>query len=261
MTNVLMIGREVKRVALDFDAPVGKTWEPRLRSPERDFPACPTCGPVSGSGHGRDSAGREKGDGLTPAARQIEETFYALHLPNGPVREIYRWDNKISQDEVDNLVAQQRLSTWIRDDSERGGHWEQLPRDAAEVNEIQSRGGLDSFDALDRWKLVRYRCERLGIVPECPECNGHGDIATDEEREAADNWQFPEPPEGPGWQMWQTVTEGGPVSPVFETPTELAQWLADNEKGVAGEAFEWGEWMRIILGKAWGMDMQTNKLV
>ncbi len=37
-----------------------------------------------------------------------------------------------------------------------------------------------------------------------------------------------DPPEGSGWQMWETVSEGSPVSPVFETAEELARWLADN---------------------------------
>jgi hypothetical protein len=34
-------------------------------------------------------------------------------------------------------------------------------------------------------------------------------------------------PEGDGWQMWETVSEGSPISPVFATPEELARWLAD----------------------------------
>ena len=32
-----------------------------------------------------------------------------------------------------------------------------------------------------------------------------------------------------GWQMYETVTEGTPISPVFATAEELAHWLADNE--------------------------------
>lgn len=30
------------------------------------------------------------------------------------------------------------------------------------------------------------------------------------------------------WQVYQTVSEGYPVSPPFETPEELAQWLSEN---------------------------------
>jgi len=37
-----------------------------------------------------------------------------------------------------------------------------------------------------------------------------------------------EPPEGVGWQMWEDTSEGSPISPVFKTAEELAQWLEDN---------------------------------
>jgi hypothetical protein len=35
-----------------------------------------------------------------------------------------------------------------------------------------------------------------------------------------------EPPPGDGYQLWETVTEGSPISPVFATPDELAEWMA-----------------------------------
>ena len=39
---------------------------------------------------------------------------------------------------------------------------------------------------------------------------------------------MPELPEGTryGWQMYETVSEGSPVSPVFATKDELAEWLS-----------------------------------
>lgn len=33
-----------------------------------------------------------------------------------------------------------------------------------------------------------------------------------------------EPPDGEGWQLWQTVSDG-PISPVFETAAELIEWM------------------------------------
>lgn len=35
-----------------------------------------------------------------------------------------------------------------------------------------------------------------------------------------------EPPEGEGWQVWETVSEGSPISPVFATAEELARHLS-----------------------------------
>lgn len=43
-----------------------------------------------------------------------------------------------------------------------------------------------------------------------------------------------EPLEGPGWQMWEAVTEGSPISPVCDSAESLAHWLADNKVGASG---------------------------
>jgi hypothetical protein len=34
-----------------------------------------------------------------------------------------------------------------------------------------------------------------------------------------------DPPTGKGYQMWETVTEGSPVTPVFTNAEDLAHWL------------------------------------
>jgi hypothetical protein len=38
------------------------------------------------------------------------------------------------------------------------------------------------------------------------------------------NWRPYDPPTGPGYQLWETLTEGSPISPVFETAEKLAGW-------------------------------------
>ena len=55
------------------------------------------------------------------------------------------------------------------------------------------------------------------------------------------------PPTGDGWQLWETVTEGSPISPVFATPEELADWLvsADNDTSITkGTTRE--QWLAMI---------------
>ena len=44
---------------------------------------------------------------------------------------------------------------------------------------------------------------------------------------------MPEIPEGTpyGWQMYETVSEGSPISPIFRTKEELADWLASPAAG------------------------------
>src|ERR1035437_1164735 len=54
---------------------------------------------------------------------------------------------------------------------------------------------------------------------DCPACQGHGNIATAEQRAIL------EVPTGEGWQVWETVSEGSPITPVFATDVELIDWL------------------------------------
>lgn len=41
----------------------------------------------------------------------------------------------------------------------------------------------------------------------------------------ADAWEPTSPPEGEGWQYWETVSDGSPISPVFGTAEQLSHWL------------------------------------
>jgi len=48
------------------------------------------------------------------------------------------------------------------------------------------------------------------------------------------------------YMMYQITSEGTPISPAFETPEELAQWLFDNKVGAFANltaGYEW--WLRI----------------
>ena len=48
-------------------------------------------------------------------------------------------------------------------------------------------------------------------------------------------------------QMYETTTEGTPMSPVFAQAEELAQWLADHEISVFGDNLATKEqWLKII---------------
>lgn len=47
--------------------------------------------------------------------------------------------------------------------------------------------------------------------------------------------------------MYETVTEGTPISPAFETPEELATWLADNgASAFGGEGASYESWLAMI---------------
>jgi hypothetical protein len=87
-----------------------------------------------------------------------------------------RWHDKITQDEVDALVAAGRLRKW----TESG--WQSVPRTAAEVNAANAEGAKHDHeldhDGINRGILIETRAKRLGVWGLCPSCEGHGTVFT-----------------------------------------------------------------------------------
>lgn len=62
------------------------------------------------------------------------------------------------------------------------------------------------------------------------------------------------------YMMFETSTEGTPVSPPFETPEALAQWMVANNKDVwAGQKLTYDEWLEICSGAATVLPSVTKK--
>lgn len=92
------------------------------------------------------------------------------------------------------------------------------------------------------WKLIEQILHETGHATDeytCPDCDDGFSHAV---KALADAWEETEPPEGPGWQMWETCSEGSPISPVFETAEELAGYLAKTQK----ENVSADGWLRVI---------------
>lgn len=54
------------------------------------------------------------------------------------------------------------------------------------------------------------------------------------------------------YMMYETTSEGTPISPAFETPEELARWLADNEASAfSNDTATYEQWLRMIRGPGW----------
>ena len=54
------------------------------------------------------------------------------------------------------------------------------------------------------------------------------------------------PPTGEGYQLWETTSEGSPVSPVFQTMDELCEWCADNATTFASFKASKEEWREML---------------
>lgn len=70
------------------------------------------------------------------------------------------------------------------------------------------------------------------------------------ERQRPDRDDYmPDFPEGTatGWCMYETTSEGTPISPVFDTPEALARWLADTgASAFGGRTATYEQWLSTI---------------
>lgn len=253
------MGREVRRVSLDFDWPLNEVWEGFLMPDRLDGEKCPDC--KSGYSPGAQNLYDlwygylpfdPSSTGSTPWRHDSPpvRAFAERNVGNSPdfygsgeaaiVREGQRlanlfneqWSHHLSQDDVDALIAADRLwdftctltrAGWQKKD-------EPITPTAAEVN-AWSIGGF-GHDGINASVVVRARCEREGIDPICQTCNGHATVEKYEgQRAEAEAWEPTDPPAGDGWQLWETVSEGSPISPVFATADELAAWMSDPARG------------------------------
>ena len=115
-------------------------------------------------------------------------------------------------------------------------------------------GGI-GHDSINQWIVVGAECKRLGIDSECPHCKGEGTIwDSPEDEQAAEAWTRSEPPTGDGYQIWETVSEGSPISPVFASPEELAQYMAGTQWG-ADNGTSYETWLQFINGPGWAPSM------
>lgn len=224
-TKGVGMGREIKRVALDFEWPINSMIWKGYHNPYQPLD-CKACDQT----------------GYSPSWHELSDDWYGFKRPNK------RWCNNITQDEVDALRAAGRLSAFTGP-----------VVSAAEVNKW-SREGV-GHDAINRMICVEQRANRLGLGEKhCRWCGGQGDIWPSPEFEGLlTEWQRTDPPDGPGYQLWSTTSEGHPMSPVFEMPQELARWLADNGASSMGSstATYW-EWLAFINGPGWCMDAVSD---
>jgi len=101
------------------------------------------------------------------------------------------------------------------------------------------------------WICMKARAKREGIDPLCPTCKGECNYWEPAEMEKkAEEWEEEQPPEGEAFQIWETVSEGSPVSPPFVNPEELAQWMVENDDSVTKDT-DFEGWMKFILGDGW----------
>ncbi len=181
------MGREVKRVALDFDWPIDKPWKGYCNP---HYQKCRDC-----DGRGS-TASRYALDHLVHLIMIAGENSLHGSVP-------HPWVQAAGVRDVGDIMYE--LTTGLAG---------------------RALGRMD-HDGCDRWSAMVKIIEAAGLPEKwgwCEICGGEG--VDPEAQEKYEAWEKYSPPEGPGWQLWETVTEGSPISPVFETAEELIDHMA-----------------------------------
>lgn len=211
------MGREIKRVALDFEPEIGKVWHGFLNPHYR---ACPHCT-----------------HGVTSARARLEDLVSLIMLSGEDAQRgkahPYFYDMPLH-----NTSGRTPPS-----------------KDMAELTAglAGREPGWMGHDACDRWSAQKKIIEAAGLPEKwgvCPHCDGEAiDPAV---KEAYEAWTETPPPAGEGYQLWSTTTEGTPMTPVFATPQELAHYCADTGVSSFGsETADYATWLKFIQGPGW----------
>lgn len=292
------MGREIKRVPVDFGWPIGKKWDGFVNpfNPRK----CPACkngysetaeflsdqwygnAPFDPSETGSKPFGFSHPAINALAVRNVQAApeFYGSGWV-AILREARRlaedcfdshWCHHLAQVDVDELVKADRLRDFTHDWTRENGWTPKIPsvHPTAEQVNAWSIGGM-GHDSINRSICVRAKCERLGKSNTCDVCNGNATDPTDADTYAKmEAWKSTEPPIGEAYQIWETVSEGSPITPAFADPERLAEWcvshqfdgkhhLIDGERwnSLAGGTGELSKehWLKFIVGPGWAPSM------
>jgi hypothetical protein len=279
------VSRTLKRVPLDFAWPTGKTWSGYV-NPYYDLAtACPDCDAGYDRSGGRPDANaalfREQWYGNAPfdwyaygaksspltrdhpafrlATRNVERAtdFYvavvdgagyadeplawkkmvAVEVEAKRLHELFRaqWSHHLIQADLDALIADDRIGRL------KSGRYPTVE----EVNEWYCEGL--GHDAINCDTCVSARCEREGVPFTCGRCGGSATLwASPEDETKCDAWERSDPPAGEGYQLWQTCSEGSPISPVFDSLDALCAWAEHNATTFGDSTATAEEWKAML---------------
>jgi hypothetical protein len=281
------MGRQVRRVPADFAWPLNVPYGGFLRPDDIRLVQCPTCGGDGMSREARDMYQRWWGHvpfsphqtGSTPFTAEDPEilayarakimdsrAFYDAYLGSAGEetarREAARlcliwngmWQHHLSQEDVDALLAADHLEGLTHRYCYDTRSWIPLDRPVPtqrEVNLWTLNLGKGFPLSVPGYDIHKAEAARRDVPMECAACSGEGETFRDDaHRNAFDGWEPVEPPVGEAWQMWETVSEGSPVTPPCATPEALARLLA-HEDAVRDDGMGYEGWLAFIMGAGW----------
>jgi hypothetical protein len=215
------VSREVRRVPLDFDWPLDKVWGGYVMPDTLKQTPCPDCE-----------------NGGTPAAEWLRILCSRIQGLGGDIR-----DQNASKPPHPYLAHDPDPHTTRGAIDPVTRQWTEYPRlirPSADI--LPLLAGLTGYPqerflepmAGDYSYNIAVRIvAAAGLDPDtwglCATCTGEGLLdAYDGQSADIEAWTSTEPPTGDGWQLWETVSDGSPISPVCATAEDLAIWMSSN---------------------------------
>lgn len=284
------MGRELKRVAMDFEWPMSKVWQ-RFINPFYD--ECRKCETCDGTGYGRYARHlRNLWWGYAPFSPEdngsIPFTIDTPHVRAFAERQCTRnpeyygygeiaiqrearricklwnsyWSHHLNDQDIQDLVAADsipweftrtpRIPDQVGPDFQLPNGWLKESNGYIPTLEEMNICQCTGIGRVGEYSLIKARCARKGVEYKCSECHGEGTVwSSPEAKQQAEDWKDVQPPEGKGYQMWETVSEGSPISPVFSTAEDLAAWLSNDPR--SSEDGTYTQWLAMILGSGWSV--------
>jgi hypothetical protein len=224
------MGRELRRVPMDFDWPLHKVWDGYLNPHGKPCPAShSTCfNGATAAGQWLSAVCRF----LALAASQDAHPYFE-QFPQAPR---YETPRGIKVSNGSDLMRVQRERPKI-------GHVLPMPPDFQEfVRRLAGNGSPNlEFQLEEQLKKFAGVDGRWGV---CSVCGGDG--IDPSVKETYDAWEPSDPPEGAGFQLWTTTNEGAPISPVFETLDALCAYLEPHVCVFALQMATKEEWKKML---------------
>lgn len=247
------MGRELKRVPLDFEWEINKLWSGYI-NPHKVH-ECKEC---EGKGHSKEY-------------EKLNDEWYSFenaeYKPN-PYRKDARynavaWNNNLTKEDVDALIKADRLWDFTRVPlnyeqkevvknkiADGGNSW--LPFDNGYIPTPQEVNDWNikeiGHDSINAWICIKARLKREKKTHLCSKCKGSGEKWQHPKAKSNyKNWKSYEPPTGEGFQLWTTTSEGSPMTPVVETLEKLCEYCENEKVSVFGyNTATKEEWVKML---------------
>lgn len=206
------MGRELKRVPMDFDWPLDKVWSGYIND---RYKRCPDC----------------DGTGSTTAGHRLSDLVSLLMLSGSDATQV----GKVCHPYFNEMALYNSAGKVCGPDM--------LELTTALAGRAPSFMG---HDCCDRWSAVKKIVAAAGLPDTwgvCAACKGEGGDDG--------GWVAMEPPSGDGYQVWENVSEGSPISPVCSTPAGLATWMSIHHPRDGN----YEQWLAFITGPGWAPSM------